>query len=130
MEASLREKMFRDLEAVEAAAEKIISSQERCKLYEINRRKSQEALNRLNDAFSPKNVWACLSHQFFEVPKSSLKTALKSDMDTLSSEISSLRDEIKRDLDNLRELEGKNPLKGFNLRPLAKDELSAITGLY
>lgn len=130
MDSARLEKLFRDLEELEAAAEKVVSSQEKCKLYEMNRRKSQEALNRLNDSSAPNTAWACLSHQFFKVPKDGLKNALKSDMNTLSTEISSLRSDIKRDMENLRKLEGKEPLKGFNLKPLTREEISAVTGIY
>lgn len=129
MQADFQE-LLNDLEKLDAAAEKVVSSQEKCKLYEINRRKSQEAINRLNDSNAPNKVWACLSHQFFKLPKDSLKAALKADVNTLSTEIKYLREEIKRDLDELRKLEGKDSLKGFNLKPLTSEEISAITGIY
>nr|CDS25408.1 galactose 1 phosphate uridylyltransferase [Hymenolepis microstoma] len=119
------EKIVKEFEILEAATEKVISSQEKCKLYEMNRRKSQEAINRLNDSNAPSNVWACLSHQFFKVPKNPLKTALRSDIQTLAGEIDILRTQIKRDLEDLRQLEGKESLKGFNLKPLSQDELFA-----
>ncbi len=128
MDDPQREKLFKDLEAIEAAGEKLLSSQEKSKLLDINRRKSQEALNRLNDKNAPSQVWTCLSRQFFELPKESMKVALKSDLKTLESEVATLRSEIKRDLETLHELEGKESLKGFNLRPLTQDELSSITG--
>ncbi|VDO00572.1 unnamed protein product [Rodentolepis nana] len=119
------DKIVKEFEILEAATEKVISSQEKCKLYEINRRKSQEAINRLNDPNTPSNVWACLSHQFFKVPKNPLKTALRSDIQTLAGEVDALRAQIKADLEELRELEGKESLKGFNLKPLSQDELYA-----
>lgn len=127
---SQRKKIIKDFEELEAATEKVVSSQEKCKLFEMNRRKSQEALNRLNDATAPKDVWACLSHQFFKVPKDSLKSALRSDIQTLAGEIDALRAQIKLDLDELRELEGKESLKGFNLKPLSQAELSAVIGIH
>jgi len=33
---------------------------------------------------------------------------------------------MKVNVEKLRDLEGKPPLKGFNLKPLAQDELQAV----
>ncbi|VDN13520.1 unnamed protein product [Dibothriocephalus latus] len=121
-----RQKLLRDLEEIEAAAEKVLADQERCKLYDINLRKTQEALNRLKDPDAPSDVWTCLARQFFSVPRFSLQTALQSDVSTYKAEVNTLRDRIKEELNFLRELEGKNPLQGFNLEPLSSDELSSL----
>uniref|UniRef100_A0A0X3NP33 p53 and DNA damage-regulated protein 1 n=1 Tax=Schistocephalus solidus TaxID=70667 RepID=A0A0X3NP33_SCHSO len=102
-----RKKLLLDLEEIEAAAEKVLADQERCKLYDINLRKTQEALNRLKDPGTPGEVWTCLARQFFSVPRSSLQSALQSDISTYKTEVNTLRDRIKEELNFLRELEGK-----------------------
>ncbi|VDL92885.1 unnamed protein product [Schistocephalus solidus] len=81
-----RKKILLDLEEIEAAAEKVLADQERCKLYDINLRKTQEALNRLKDPGTPGEVWTCLARQFFSVPRSSLQSALQSDISTYKTE--------------------------------------------
>jgi len=37
-----------------------------------------------------------------------------------------IRNEMKVNVTKLRDLEGAPPLKGFNLKPLAHDELQAV----
>lgn len=124
------EQVLKDFEELEAAAEKVISSQEKCKLFEMNKRKSKEAINELKNVNANASVWACLSHQFFKVPKGKLETALHSDIQTLNGEIETLSAQIKVETDELNRLEGKECLKGFNLKPLSQDELFAVTGLH
>jgi hypothetical protein len=36
------------------------------------------------------------------------------------------RKELKAKVEKLRDIEGKPPLKGFNLKPLDQDELNAV----
>lgn len=48
------------------------------------------------------------------------------DQDKLDKEINELRDNLKKKMDKIKDLEGKPALKGFNLKPLNRDEMSAI----
>lgn len=48
------------------------------------------------------------------------------DQDRLDKEINTLRDNLKKKMDRIKDLEGKPALKGFDLKPLNRDEMSAI----
>lgn len=48
------------------------------------------------------------------------------DQDKLDKEINDLRDNLKKKMDVIKDLEGKPALKGFDLKPLNRDEISVI----
>ena len=48
------------------------------------------------------------------------------DFDQLDHEINSLQKNLKPKVNHLRDLEHKDELKGFNLQPLSREELSNI----
>ena len=49
-----------------------------------------------------------------------------SDFDQTGIEISKTRKEMKPKVDNLRDLEHKDELKGFNLQPLSSTEVASL----
>ncbi len=121
-------KLLADLEQLESVGERILADQEKSKMLEVNKRKTQEAINRLRDPGAPSQPWTCLSGQFFRLPNQGLQKALRSDLAAFDSETEVVRKELKENLELLHTLEGKRPLSGFNLKPLAEDELAAVSG--
>lgn len=51
------------------------------------------------------------------------------DFDELEKEIGKLRQGLKPKLSKLRDLENKDDIKGFQLKPLSRDELKSIEGV-
>ena len=54
---------------------------------------------------------------------------LKKDQQQLDISVNKLRSDLKDEVGNLREMEGQEGLKGFGLKALNSDELSAVNGV-
>jgi hypothetical protein len=52
---------------------------------------------------------------------------INADQTKLDKAINDLRDNLKKKMDRIRDIEGKPALKGFNLKPLNSDEFKAIS---
>lgn len=51
------------------------------------------------------------------------------DFDSLDEEINNLRKNLKVKLNQLNDLENKDPAKGFDLKPLTREELESVEGV-
>ena len=67
-----------------------------------------------------------MGNSFFRVPNRKAIDLLKSDQKELDVSINQLRSDLKVKVNRLREKEGKEELKGFNLQALSREEVSAI----
>ena len=65
----------------------------------------------------------CLGDIFLKLPTSEVRPILEDDQKKLDDEISKLRDNLKPKVQQMRQLEKKPELKGFDLKPLQATEM-------
>ena len=70
-----------------------------------------------------------MGNSFFRLPNKNAVNMLKKDQQQLDVSVNKLRSELKDDVNALREKEGKEELKGFGLKSLSSEELSAVNGV-
>ena len=73
--------------------------------------------------------WLAMGNSFFRLPNRNAVNMLKKDQHELDISVNKLRSELKIDVNNLREKEGKEELKGFGLNALSKEEFKAVNGV-
>ena len=69
----------------------------------------------------------CLGDIFLKLPTKEVVPILQDDQKKLDDEISKLREDLKPKMQQLRQLEKKPELKGFDLKPLQATELHLMT---
>ena len=79
--------------------------------------------------FQSNKLWLCFGNSFVKTKAISAKTLITEDQNDLNQKINDLRNNLKTKVDELRQLEGKEVLKGFDLKPLDKQELAALNTL-
>ncbi|VDP88348.1 unnamed protein product [Echinostoma caproni] len=121
-----QKKVIDHLTQIEEVGELILAKQEQCVSCDRSRQKTREAIRALTKLDGSNKQWACLSNQFFLLPREPLITALREDMKVYDSEIEKTRQQIKEDMQLLNELEEKEPLKGFDLIALSKADIPNI----
>ena len=72
-------------------------------------------------------AWLAMGNSFFRLPNKGAMDMLKTDQTNLDISVNKLRSELKDKVNRLRELEGREGLKGFGLKALSKDELQQYT---
>jgi len=73
-----------------------------------------------------KTSWLVMGNTFFRFETKEAKKILEEDQRALDQEINTVRKGMSKKMDKMRDLEGRPPLKGFNLKPLNNDEVKAI----
>ena len=73
--------------------------------------------------------WLAMGNSFFRLPNRNAVNMLKKDQQQLDISVNKLRSDLKDEVGNLREMEGQEQLKGFDLQALNSDELSAVNGV-
>ena len=104
----------------------VLSDKQQIVHLDRRRNKTREALRCLTKDKESDKAWVCMRDMFMKLPKKNTATFLKKDYEQLDTEISELQRNLKPKVSKLRDLEDKDDLKGFNLNPLSKEELSNI----
>ncbi|ODM99810.1 p53 and DNA damage-regulated protein 1 [Orchesella cincta] len=110
---------------LEEVAEDILTDRRTIIDLDRTRNGNREALRHLQKQ-GDKKSWIVMGNTFFKLETESVEDILKKDQEKLDKEINDLRDNLKKKMDKIKDLEGKPALKGFNLKPLNRDEMSAI----
>ncbi|XP_054164761.1 telomere length regulation protein TEL2 homolog [Oppia nitens] len=114
------------LQKVEEVAEDILRSKQEIIDLNVKLNNNREALNVLkrHEDFKHESnkLWLCFGNSFIKTSVKSAKSLITEDHNQLNKQINDLRDDLKPKVDQLRQLEGKEELKGFNLKPLDKNE--------
>lgn len=71
-------------------------------------------------------TWLAMGNSFFRVPNKNASTMLRGDQTSLDLSVNKLRTELKDKVNRLRELEGKEELKGFGLKALSREEFQGM----
>lgn len=120
---------------IEESAEDILSKKQEIIDLDRKRNSNREAIRALEkDGKSHykgdnSKCWLAMGNSFFRLPNKNAVNMLKKDQQQLDISVNKLRSDLKDEVGNLREMEGQEGLKGFGLKALNSDELSAVNGV-
>ncbi|XP_054278868.1 p53 and DNA damage-regulated protein 1 [Macrosteles quadrilineatus] len=116
---------LKQLHAAELQADSIL--RDRAEIVDLDRRRNsnREALRALSKE-KGKKTWFTLGPILVKLPVSTASDLLNKDQVTINSEINKLRSELKVKVNDLRDLEFEDPVPGLNLKPMTREEMSAI----
>ncbi|XP_030831883.1 p53 and DNA damage-regulated protein 1 [Strongylocentrotus purpuratus] len=120
---------------LEALAEEILTEKQQIVDLDRKRNQSREAVRALkNQTEFPSNqkskkevkTWVGFGNTFIKLPAKNVKTMLTEDQKKLDEEINELRNGLKPKVAKLREMEGQEEKKGFDLKAMSRDEMKAV----
>lgn len=119
------------LTKIELTADDIIDTKQQIINFDARRHKSREALNQLKDlrekdGHNSRKHWVCVGDMFIRLGYNETRNLIFDDQYQIDTEVEKLRVQLKDKVGELRELEGKPEIKGFNLKPLNKKEITAL----
>ena len=123
------------LTEIEKNAEDILSKKQEIVDLDRKRNSNREAIRSLEKEAKShykgddSKCWLAMGNSFFRLPNKNAVNMLKKDQQQLDVSVNKLRSELKDDVNALREKEGKEELKGFGLKSLSSEELSAVNGV-
>jgi len=126
------DKLLQLLADVEEAAEEVMSARQEIIDLDRKRNSNREAIRALEKMAKDhykgdsSKAWLAMGNSFFRLPNKGAVEMLRTDQTNLDISVNKLRSELKDKVNKLRELEGRESLKGFGLKALSKDELSAV----
>uniref|UniRef100_A0A1E1X040 p53 and DNA damage-regulated protein 1 n=1 Tax=Amblyomma aureolatum TaxID=187763 RepID=A0A1E1X040_9ACAR len=113
---------------IESTAETILADKEQVVELDRRRQKNREALRALQSMEEDvRRPWVCIGNMFMKIPKQRTKELLEQEQEKLEEEIASLRKKLKKNVQSLREMEGRSEVQGFSLEPLSREEMQAIS---
>ncbi|XP_059470469.1 p53 and DNA damage-regulated protein 1 [Neocloeon triangulifer] len=116
---------LRHLIATNRAAEDVLAN--RHALIDVDRRRqSMRAASRAIDNNPDQRVTLLTGAVMLNLPKTDVQNILKKDLQELDIESNRIRSELKEKVNLVQELEFKDPLKGYDLKPLSRTEMSAV----
>lgn len=126
-----QKRILEHLEQLEEVGELIMAKNQECVELDKARQRMREAVHAMRVPASPNKMdrkssdtqWVCLSDQMFKLPREKIMKAFDADLKTYGAEIQRLKSQQKEDVNWLRELEGKESLKGFDLIALSNDDI-------
>eukprot|EP00057_Strongylocentrotus_purpuratus_P006526 XP_011661000.1 PREDICTED: p53 and DNA damage-regulated protein 1 [Strongylocentrotus purpuratus] len=71
-------------------------------------------------------TWVGFGNTFIKLPAKNVKIMLTEDQKKLDEEINELRNGLKPKVAKLREMEGQEEKKGFDLKAMSRDEMKAV----
>lgn len=125
------EEITKLLTRIELTADDIIDTRQQVINLDAKRHKTREALRSLQEQHTKnpnltKKNYVCVGDMFIRLNYNSTRNLFRDDQYHIDQGIEKLRDELAEKVGKLRELEGKQELSGFNLKPLKKDEILAL----
>ena len=120
---------------IERRAEEILSSKQEIVDLDRKRNSNREAIRALEKEAkshykgSDSKCWLAMGNSFFRLPNKNAVNLLKKDQQQLDISVNTQRSELKEKVGRLREKEGKEELKGFGLKALSSEELTAVNGV-
>ncbi|XP_046383653.1 p53 and DNA damage-regulated protein 1-like [Ischnura elegans] len=118
-------KVLQGVSESEEIAEDILG--DRGLIVELERRKNalREASRALERGDGDK-VWILNGPFFVKMKTKDARDLIRRDTQNISHEVESIRNKLKVKVDKLRDVENQPNLKGFNLKPLSRNELAAL----
>ncbi|XP_043216264.1 p53 and DNA damage-regulated protein 1-like [Amphibalanus amphitrite] len=123
------QKVVGELEAVEAAAEDVLTDKQQ--IVDLSRKQSglreaSRAVSSLIKSRGECKTWVAAGNTFIKLPASKVKSLLEDDQLELDKEITGLRDGLRGKVNRLNDLEGRPDVVGFGLKPLSRAETAAV----
>ncbi|XP_071959136.1 p53 and DNA damage-regulated protein 1-like [Antedon mediterranea] len=125
--------VIRHFSELEELAEDILSDKHQVVELDKKRNKNREAIRALSNikienskTKKEKNVWVCFGNMFLKMPVAATQQVLIEDQKQLDAGIDELRNGMKPKVARLRDMEGENEAKGFDLQSLSKEDLKTV----
>jgi len=121
--------LFEDLEF---CGEKVLSTRQEIVDLDRRRNSNREAIRNLQRASKQhykgdeRKAWIAVGNTFLKIPSAKARTFLEQDQKQLDIEVNKLRSKLKDHVNELRDREGQEELKGFGLTALSKEELGLV----
>ncbi|EDV26028.1 uncharacterized protein TRIADDRAFT_55718 [Trichoplax adhaerens] len=124
---------------IEILAEDILVDKQMIVSLDKRRNGHREAFRSIRNTDKSNQSWMCFGDTFIELPNGSIQNLLEKGLicsngsilrggqENTQAEINKLHENLKPKMAQLYEMEGKQPRKGFDLKPLSRDELSNVT---
>ena len=125
------EELTKLLTKIELTADDIIDSKQQIVNLNRQQHETREALRRLKDLKDtrphyPNKHWICVGDMFVRLNYNESRNLIADDQYHLSTGIEKLEGEVREKVEQLRELEGRPVISGFNLKPLKKEEILSL----
>ena len=123
------------LTEIERSAEDILSKKQEIVDLDRKRNANREAIRALEKEAKAhykgdeSKCWLAMGNSFFRLPNKNAVSMLKKDQQQLDLSVNKLRSDLKDEVNDLRDKEGKEELKGFGLKALSDKEFSAVNGV-
>ena len=115
---------------LEQAGEEVLSAKQEIIDLDRKRNQNREALTAMrqdeSDPQTSDKQWIVMGNCFFKLPRNKAKELLQKDQERLDEGIEKLRSDLKDKVNNLRDKEGQNELKGFGLKAMSAQETQAF----
>ncbi|XP_037035979.1 p53 and DNA damage-regulated protein 1 [Bradysia coprophila] len=109
----------------ERLADKILQNKHEIVALDKRRQDTREAIRELGKC-EEKKAWITVGSMLIEMKKEMALELLQTDQNVIHQEINKLRSDQKVLLGQHRDLEFSDPLKGFDLNPLSRDEIGVL----
>ncbi|XP_055706902.1 p53 and DNA damage-regulated protein 1 isoform X1 [Phlebotomus papatasi] len=119
------EKTIEILEATERVADKILMNKQEIIELDKRRQANREALREVRKSEERKH-WIYVGCLLVKMIREKAVALLEKDQRVIDDDIERLRNEQRKLVNELRDLEHLSPAKGFDIKPLASNELSAL----
>uniref|UniRef100_A0A224Y0S2 Putative p53 and dna damage-regulated protein n=1 Tax=Panstrongylus lignarius TaxID=156445 RepID=A0A224Y0S2_9HEMI len=116
---------LKELTGIESLAEEILVDKAEIVALDARRNETRMGLRALTKT-NKKKAWVAVGPLLIRLPVDKAKNLLQKDQIKSDTEVNKLRSNLKVKVNKLRDLEYQDPVPGFNLRALGKEEFSAI----
>jgi len=115
---------------LEEVGDEILKDRQKIIDYDRKRNANRESLRHLRGESANKKTWFAMGHSFFKLETTAVANIIQKDQIKLDKSINKLRDDLKKKVDKVRDLDAKPSLKGFQLKPLTPEDLHLATGSF
>jgi len=109
----------------ERLADKIIQNKHEIVALDKRRQDTREAIRELGKS-EDKKAWITVGSMLVEMKKDKALELLQTDQNVINQEINKLRSDQKVLVSQHRDIEFAEPLKGFDLNPMNRDEIGVL----
>eukprot|EP00088_Acartia_fossae_P035357 TRINITY_DN36423_c0_g1_i1.p1 TRINITY_DN36423_c0_g1~~TRINITY_DN36423_c0_g1_i1.p1 ORF type:complete len:148 (+),score=37.23 TRINITY_DN36423_c0_g1_i1:143-586(+) len=128
----MNDNLIRLLEDVELAGDRVLTTRQEIIDLDRKRNSNREAIRGLQRLAKEhykgdkSKVWIAAGNTFIKLENETARQMLDKDQKQLDITVNTLRSSLKDRVNELREKEGQDELKGFNLTALTSDELGMV----
>uniref|UniRef100_A0A1Q3F6A5 p53 and DNA damage-regulated protein 1 n=1 Tax=Culex tarsalis TaxID=7177 RepID=A0A1Q3F6A5_CULTA len=129
MATSSKAKITEILLETERVGDRVLALKQELINLDKRRQETREAIRTVQKNFPDRDgqkVWITVGSMLMKMPRPSALELLAKDAAQIEAEIGTLRTEQKVLVSRQRDLEHDTPLRGFDLKPLSRAELTAI----